>query len=171
MALTSCTFALSSLILRSSANELSDGEIKRKRLVAHSAQTAGFGSQTALSQIDEETDSVQQPATAADTSPENYWRNQAEIRRLALETHLRRNEQLHNEVATLKLQLDNANRLLDDSKNLVEVLTELLEEDEATGDKAAGKSKSEDQPEQLVEPDEGTATESESDMKEDVATE
>lgn len=123
------------MYLLTSANELSDGEIKRKKLVAHSVQT---GSQTALAQIDEE-------AIAAETAPanaivandgdavlsEHYWRDLAEAHRMQLEQHLRHNEQLHGAVHHLKLRLANANEQLNESKDLVEVLTELLEETES----------------------------------------
>lgn len=109
---------------------------------AHSVQT---GSQTALAHIDEEATSAdaeyqqqqQHHSTAVqgDVLSEHYWRDQAEHHRLELERHLRQNEKLHNIVQQLKLRLSNANQQLDDSKELVEVLTEMLEEDEtATGE-------------------------------------
>lgn len=134
---------MSSMNFRFSANELSEGEIKRKKLAAHSVQT---GSQTALAHIDEEATSLQpeqqhQPATnnGADVVlSEHYWRDQAEAHRLELERHLQQNEKLHNVVRHFKMRLQTANQQLDDSKELVEVLTEMLEEDEpaATTDDA-----------------------------------
>lgn len=127
MALFSCTYALSSLILRSSANELNDGEIKRKKLVAHSVQTCDDAS-SPLSAVNEVADATDDPSSA------HYWRDQAEKQRVALEAHLRQNERLHIQVASLKSQLDEANRLLDDSKVMAETLTELLQETEAPQD-------------------------------------
>lgn len=121
-----------------SANELSDGEIKRKKLAAYSS-VQQTGSQTALAHIDEEANSSVEATATALAPPvdvadvvlsEHYWRDQAEAHRVELERQLRQNEMLHGDVRRLKMSLDKANQQLDDSKELVEVLTEMLEEDD-----------------------------------------
>lgn len=54
----------------------------------------------------------------------------AEKRRVALDLSLRDNEELYEEVNGLREQLEISNQMLDESKNLVEILTEMLEENE-----------------------------------------
>lgn len=118
-------------------------------MASHSVQT---GSQTALAHIDEEQATraadvhrqspvhQQQIEDAVQPLSEHYWRDQAEAHRQELEQHLQHNEKLHIAVQQLRLRLKNANEQLDDSKELVEVLTEMLEEDETGAEPAVAAS-------------------------------
>lgn len=69
---------------------------------------------------------------------EGYWRELAEKRRLALDATLNENQELHDINASLKEQLDVSNQMLDESRNLVEILTEMLEEGETTESAGSG---------------------------------
>lgn len=57
-----------------------------------------------------------------------YWEQLAEQRRLALENTLKENEGLHQKVQTLTEELNTSQQLVEESRNLVEVLTEMLKE-------------------------------------------
>lgn len=113
---------------RFSETEINDGEIKRKKLVTHACQTDP--ELLALAKITEE------DLTTDGEPSEGYWKVLAEKRRVALEQALRENEELHEEVSGLGDQLDLSNKMLDESKNLVEILTEMLEENEEESNKS-----------------------------------
>lgn len=110
-----------------SETEINDGEIKRKKLVTHASQTDP--ERLELAKITEE------DLTTDGEPSEGYWKVLAEKRRVALDQSLRENEELYEEVHSLRDQLEISNQMLDESKNLVEILTEMLEENEQTDEK------------------------------------
>lgn len=110
------------MLLSFSETEINDGEIKRKKLVTSSSQTDI--ARLELAKITEE------DLTTEGEPSEGYWKVLAEKRRDALDVTLRENEELCDEVNTLRAQLDVSNQMLDESKNLVEILTEMLQENE-----------------------------------------
>lgn len=59
---------------------------------------------------------------------EHYWEILAEKRRVALEESLIENEELYERIGTLESELNEKDKVLQESKNLVEVLTEMLGE-------------------------------------------
>lgn len=59
---------------------------------------------------------------------ESYWKVLAEKRRIALDISLKENEELHGKIESLEEELVIARAMLDESKNLVEVLTEMIQE-------------------------------------------
>lgn len=59
---------------------------------------------------------------------DGYWKVLAERRRIALDVSLKENEELHEKVASLEEELGIARAMLDESKNLVEVLTEMIQD-------------------------------------------
>lgn len=59
---------------------------------------------------------------------ESYWKVLAEKRRIALDISLKDNEELHGKIESLEEELVIARAMLDESKNLVEVLTEMIQE-------------------------------------------
>lgn len=59
---------------------------------------------------------------------ESYWKVLAEKRRIALDVSLKENEELHEKVTSLEEELVIARAMLDESKNLVEVLTEMIQD-------------------------------------------
>lgn len=65
-----------------------------------------------------------------------YWKALAERRRLALDESLKENEELHEKVNDLEGKLNISRAMLDESRNLVEVLTEIIQEkdDESSDD-------------------------------------
>lgn len=54
----------------------------------------------------------------------------AEKRRVALDVSLKENEELHDKVSNLEEELNISRAMLDESRNLVEVLTEMIQETE-----------------------------------------
>lgn len=64
---------------------------------------------------------------------ENYWKGLAEQRRIALENSLRENEELHHKIDNLEEELSIARQMIDESKSLVEVLTEMIQDNNDSG--------------------------------------
>lgn len=62
---------------------------------------------------------------------EGYWKALAERRRIALDISLKENEELHEKINNLEDELNISRAMLDESRNLVEVLTEIIQENEA----------------------------------------
>lgn len=74
-----------------------------------------------------------------DAVGEAYWEVLAEKRRNALEETLVENQELYERIAVLEDELNQSKSLLAETRNLVEVLTEMLEEkdgEESTGTEA-----------------------------------
>lgn len=112
-------------------------ELKRKKTVqSQSSQTSPEKklSTTVKPQITVE------DLTSEDGPSEQYWEVLAERRRLALEESLTENMELHEKVNGLKEELSLSKEMLEEARNLVEVLTEMLQEGEAEKDES-GSSK------------------------------
>ncbi|XP_037938872.1 geminin isoform X2 [Teleopsis dalmanni] len=68
----------------------------------------------------------------SDAKPsESYWERLAEKRREALEETLAENQHLHERIAGLEEELNTSRQMLEETRNLVDVLTEMLNENEA----------------------------------------
>lgn len=80
-----------------------------------------------LAQITEE------DLTSIDEPREFYWKTLAERRRIALDISLKENEHLHERIIVLEEELTTSRTMLDETKNLVEVLTELLDDNNDSG--------------------------------------
>lgn len=76
--------------------------------------------------------------TSAEGPSELYWEVLAERRRLALEESLTENQELCEKVAALEEELSLSKEMLQEARNLVEVLTELLQEGEAEKGETSG---------------------------------
>lgn len=103
-------------------------ETKRK---VPTSSTASASSQTSPS-LDPSTSTKQ--VTVEDLTTDNigekYWEILAEKRRAALEESLIENQELHERIASLEDELNQSKSMLTETRNLVEVLTEMLEEKE-----------------------------------------
>lgn len=102
------------------------GETKRKRLLVTNASQTDPDPEL-LAQITEE------DLTSTDEPREFFWKTLAEKRREALEVSLKENEQLHERIVLLEEELSTSRVMLDETKNLVEVLTEMLDENNDSG--------------------------------------
>lgn len=109
-----------------SETEINDSDgIKRKK--------ACVGCQTnlelhTLSQITEE------DLTTTGEPSDGYWKVLAEQRRIALDVSLKENEELHGRVHNLEEELNVSRAMLEETQNLVEVLTELVQEQDENAD-------------------------------------
>lgn len=61
---------------------------------------------------------------------DGYWKALAEKRRVALDVSLKENEELHEKVASLEEELSISRSMLEESRNLVDLLTEIIQEQE-----------------------------------------
>lgn len=100
------------------ASNVSSSEAKRLRKSSLSQDSA----EKQLAQVTEE------DLTTEGEPSEHYWKGLAEQRRVALEVSLKENEELHNKIENLEEELTIARQMIDESKNLVEVLTEMIQE-------------------------------------------
>ncbi|XP_015188756.1 PREDICTED: geminin-like isoform X2 [Polistes dominula] len=64
---------------------------------------------------------------------ENYWQVLAERRRIALHDALDENKALHERIATLQEENRLCNEMLNETRALVEVLQEMIEDDDSNG--------------------------------------
>lgn len=109
-------------------------ELKRKKVVqSQSSQTSpekkqASGSKPAITEED---------LTSTEGPSQQYWEVLAEKRRLALEESLSENMDLYEKLSSLEEELSTSKQMLQESRNLVEVLTELLQEEEAEKEEAA----------------------------------
>lgn len=101
-------------------------EIKRKKLITQSCQTSP---EPKVSKEITEND-----LTTEDAPSERYWEILAEKRRDALEESLIENEELHGKIAALTDELNTSRKMLEETRSLVEVLTEMLQENEEEED-------------------------------------
>ncbi|KXJ74121.1 hypothetical protein RP20_CCG014323 [Aedes albopictus] len=97
-------------------------ELKRKKTTTVQSQSS-------------QTSPEKKPATGPS---ELYWEVLAERRRLALEESLTENQELCEKVAALEEELNLSKEMLQEARNLVEVLTELLQEGEAEKGETSG---------------------------------
>lgn len=75
---------------------------------------------------------IEEDLTTEGEPSEGYWKVLAEKRRVALDVSLKENEELHDKISNLEEELNISRAMLDESRNLVEVLTEMIQETEAT---------------------------------------
>lgn len=112
--------------LNFSETEINDTDgVKRKK--------ACVGCQTNLelhnlSQITED------DLTTTGEPSESYWKVLAEQRRIALDVSLKENEELHDRVHNLEEELNVSRAMLEETQNLVEVLSELVQEQDDNDD-------------------------------------
>lgn len=136
-------------------NDTSSSDIKRKKLTNPHLQHSSAGDDGAkpmpprrsseLLRIIEEDltkpdvdDETAVSTASAESLSVGYWRELAEKRRVALDVSLTENQELHEMNKSLRDQLDVSAAMLNESQNLVEILTEMLEEGDAAGTKEAG---------------------------------
>lgn len=106
-------------------------EMKRKTPTAStSSQTSPEASTSSSS-----SSSSKQKVTAEDLTldrpiNERYWETLAEKRREALEETLFENQELYERIANLEDELSHSKSMLEEARDLVTVLTEMLEEKE-----------------------------------------
>lgn len=107
-------------------------ELKRKKMVqSQSSQTSPAKASGSKPTITEE------DLTSAEGPSQQYWEVLAEKRRAALEESLSENMDLYEKLSSLEEELSTSKQMLQESRNLVEVLTELLQEGEAEKEEAA----------------------------------
>lgn len=123
-----------------SENDFNDtSDIKRKKLASQTDRTHPATATAKGRRSSELLKITEEDLQHADVElSAGYWRELAERRRLALDETLTENQELHDMNTSLKEQLDVSNQMLDESRNLVEILTEMLEEGEAAGTTQAG---------------------------------
>lgn len=111
------------IFFHSDSNQIA--EIKRKSPVI----TASTSSQTSppVQTITSEDLTSDKPVT------EKYWEVLAEKRRSALEETLVENQELYERIANLEDELNQSKNMLSEARDLVTVLTEMLEEKEENG--------------------------------------
>lgn len=103
-------------------------ETKRKRMLTTTTKSCQTDPDPNLvAQITEE------DLTSIDEPREFYWKTLAEKRRIALDISLKENEQLHDRIIVLEEELTTSRVMLDETKNLVEVLTEMLDDNNDSG--------------------------------------
>lgn len=105
-------------------------EVKRKVPAIATASTSSQTSPALSPSVDPGTRKVSAKDLTSDKVGENYWEVLAEQRRAALEESLSENHELYERIATLEDELNQSKTTLAETKNLVEVLTEMLEETE-----------------------------------------
>lgn len=74
---------------------------------------------------------IEEDLTTEGEPSEGYWKTLAEKRRVALDISLKENEELHEKVESLEEELTLSREMLQESKNLVELLTEIIQERDA----------------------------------------
>lgn len=71
---------------------------------------------------------IEEDLTTEGEPSDGYWKTLAEKRRIALDISLKENEELHEKVTSLEEELVLSREMLEESKNLVELLTEIIQE-------------------------------------------
>lgn len=71
---------------------------------------------------------IEEDLTTEGEPSDGYWKALAEKRRIALDISLKENEELHEKVTSLEEELLISREMLEESKNLVELLTEIIQE-------------------------------------------
>lgn len=74
---------------------------------------------------------IEEDLTTEGEPSDGYWKALAEKRRVALDISLKENEELHEKVDSLEEELTLSREMLEESKNLVELLTEIIQERDA----------------------------------------
>lgn len=75
---------------------------------------------------------------------ERYWEVLAEKRREALQETLSENQELYERIANLEDELNHSKSMLEEARDLVTVLTEMLEEKESPTEPANNSVKTEE---------------------------
>lgn len=117
-------------------------ELKRKKTTTVQSQSSQTSPEKKPATVTKPTITVED-LTSVEGPSEQYWEVLAERRRLALEESLTENQELYEKVAALEEELNVSKEMLQEARNLVEVLTELLQEGEAEKEEAAGTSRKE----------------------------
>lgn len=107
-------------LLNFSETEINDSDVIKRKKNCVGCQT-NLELHT-LSQITEE------DLTTTQEPSDGYWKVLAEQRRHALDLSLKENEELHGRVHNLEEELNVSRAMLEETQNLVEVLSELVQE-------------------------------------------
>ncbi|XP_067640180.1 geminin isoform X2 [Eurosta solidaginis] len=99
---------------------------KRKKVDRRASET-----QTSTQKKVEKATITAEDLTSEEKPGELYWERLAEKRREALEETLTENQRLHERIEGLEAELNTSRQMLEEARNLVEVLTEMLNENEA----------------------------------------
>jgi geminin len=96
----------------------------------------------------------QQKITAEDLTSEtpvseDYWKMLAEKRRSALEETLTENQELYERIADLECELNQSKSMLEEARELVNVLTEMLNEKEGDKDENHTSEEGDEKPGEL----------------------
>lgn len=104
-------------------------EVKRKTPTAStSSQTSPAEASTSSSSSGVKVEDL----TSDKPVNDHYWQILAEKRREALEETLHENQELYERIANLEDELNHSKSMLEEARDLVTVLTEMLEEKEQT---------------------------------------
>lgn len=106
-------------------------ELKRKTPTA-SASSQTIASSSSTNKVTAEDLTSDKPVH------ERYWETLAEKRREALEETLFENQELYERIANLEDELNHSKSMLEEARDLVTVLTEMLEEKEHPENDANG---------------------------------
>lgn len=130
-------------------SEFSTPENKRKK-----AATASQSCQTTPSlEGSASTKGITEEDLTSDVPSENYWEVLAEKRRLALDESLTENKELYDRIQLLEEELIESRKVCEETKSLVEVMTEMLNENE-NEEKPSDEDESDE-----VQPEAGKSTE------------
>lgn len=80
---------------------------------------------------------IEEDLTTEGEPSEGYWKTLAEKRRIALDESLKENEELHEKVASLEEELVISRSMLEESRNLVDLLTEIIQEQDGDANDSA----------------------------------
>ncbi|EDW73730.1 uncharacterized protein Dwil_GK19620 [Drosophila willistoni] len=126
----------------------------KRKCVDTAATTTTTESRDADTQTE---DPSSRPITAEDLTSEcepgeNYYKLLAEQRRLALEDSLTENRHLHERIEGLEEEMDIMRKELDETKNLVEVLKEICDEEDHSEAEEEEVKAQEEEEEEVVNP-------------------
>lgn len=88
---------------------------------------------------------TEEDLTSDEVVSENYWEVLAEKRRVALEESLTENEELYDRIGSLESELNQSRKLLEETRNLVDVLTEMLDESKSADNSMVNKTNPEEE--------------------------
>ncbi|KAG5674281.1 hypothetical protein PVAND_004260 [Polypedilum vanderplanki] len=111
-----------------------ENNMKRKYPVSTTITTSK-SSQTILLEPSSSSSPLHREITVEDLTAEKpindrYWESLAEQRRIALQETLAENQELYERIANLEDELNHSKSMLEEARDLVTVLTEMLEEKE-----------------------------------------
>lgn len=106
-------------------------DLKRKKTESVSTQTDDSCSSEECSQSSKGKKQITADDLTSEENPgEAYWEALAEKRRIALESSLIENKDLHERIEGLEEELDTSRKMIEETKNLVEILQEIISEQE-----------------------------------------